>query len=67
MRFKRLTTGRATLSNIEKSLVAGLGVYALILSPSLLLQGLRWAVLKDASPEIDDQLFLKAFLLISAW
>ena len=40
MQFKRLMTGRATLSNIEKSLVAGLGVYALILSSSLLLQGL---------------------------
>ncbi len=41
MQFKRLMTGRATLSNIEKSLVAGLGVYALILSSSLLLQGSR--------------------------
>ena len=39
MQFKRLMTGRATLSNIEKSLVAGLGAYALILSSSLLLQG----------------------------
>ena len=41
MQFKRLMTGRATLSNIEKSLVAGLSVYALILNSSLLLQGLR--------------------------
>ncbi len=41
MQFKRLMTGRATLSNIEKSLIGGLGVYALILSSSLLLQGYR--------------------------
>lgn len=35
IQFKRLMTGRATLSNIEKSLVAGLGVYALILISNL--------------------------------
>jgi hypothetical protein len=39
IQFKRLMTGRATLSDIEKRLVAGFGVYALILSSSFLLPG----------------------------
>lgn len=41
IQFKHLMTGRTTLSNIKKSLVISLGVYALILGSNLPLLGLH--------------------------
>lgn len=39
IQFKRLMTGRTPLSNIEKSLIAGLSAFTLMLSSSLLILG----------------------------
>ena len=41
LQFKRLMTGRASLSHIEKSLIAGFGAYALIVSSSIFLSGIH--------------------------